>query len=103
MATEIQKKISEMMDIELLRILEEGETIWTGQNDEDGQPIMVTQRPSAAKLAQINSRLKQLGLTSAPVTGTVASDLVAAATLRFKGEVIKPLPPVSLDDEVVAQ
>ena len=99
---EVQQENSELLDRNLNEILKHGRKIFTGNCDEKGNPIYAFVPASAADLAQARNRSKDLNMTSAPVSGTPAGDLVARAELKFKGKAVNPLPPVSEADDDAA-
>jgi len=109
-ASDIQQRIAEAADKQLLEWLETGITEFTGQLDASGNPIMVKKQLSATHMAQVLKRIGQLKLAAIPVPGSPAGNLLAKAEARglvsgavkFNGKTIPTTPPPLSDDDDAA-
>lgn len=104
-ASKIQARNAELLDRTLHEILKEGGDPVTdreGKVQLDAKGKVVRSRPSAATLNVIRGRIKDLGISSVPVRGSAAGDLIEEARrrgMKFQGKPITPIGPLSEDDD----
>lgn len=82
---EIQQKISDEADHKLHDWLVNGFEQFTGQLDDQGNPIMVRMALTPAMMRCVLARLAQLKLIPVPVPGSASGNLADAARARGIG------------------